>query len=206
MLGTRLLPLVHAVEGAHLASGYAYLGQLRQPPCQWVLSERRVEKGDQLGPVLHPIWVAGKTRMVRVDPSQRCEPPPERLAAYRDLDDAVGTGERAVRTNRRMMVALRDRHLARHGVSGPLEGVDADDRSEQRGSDDAAAARPIPIPERGQDAVRAVHPGEQIPDGYTDAHRLVRGQARQAHQSGLALRDLVVPGSAALRPIVAEAG
>src|SRR5512132_3555241 len=206
MLGARLLPFVHPVKGTDLASGHPDLGQSRQPPSKWLLPERCVEKADQLGPVLHPVRVARKTRMIRVDPGQWREPPPKRVAANRDLDDAVGTGERAVRAYRRMMVALRDRHLAGDGVAGALEGVDTHDRGEQRGPDDSAAPGPITVTKRGQDTVGAVHPGKQITDRYTDSHRLVRGWPGEAHQSGLTLRDLVVPRPSTFRPVVSEAG
>src|SRR4029453_12047226 len=89
-------------------------------------------------------------------------------------------------------------------VAGALEGVDTDDRGEQRGPDDSAAPGPIPVTKRGQDAVGAVHPGKQITDRYTDSHRLVRGRTGEAHQSGLTLRDLVVPGPSTFRPVCLE--
>ena len=64
----------------------------------------------------------------------------------------------------------------------------------------------LALGERRGDAVRAVHPGEQVADRDADAGRVVGVRAGERHQPGLALGDLVVAGAAALGPVVAEAG
>src|SRR4030095_13891228 len=94
MLGARLLPFVHPIKGTDLASGHPDLGQSRQPPSKWLLPERSVEKADQLGPVLHPVRVARKPRMIRVDAGQWCEPRPKRVARYPDLVESLCRGGR----------------------------------------------------------------------------------------------------------------
>ena len=58
-------------------------------------------------------------------------------------------------------------------IATGLERVDADDRGEQRGPHDPAAPGPVPFVQRRDDAVRAVHPGEQVADGWL----LVRNNA-----------------------------
>ena len=68
--------------------------------------------------------------------------------------------------------------------------------------------RPVrsPLVQRGEHAVRAVHPGEQVGDRDADPLRVLGPGAGQRHEAGLALGDLVVAGPATLRPVVAEAG
>ena len=60
--------------------------------------------------------------------------------------------------------------------------------------------------QRGHYAKGAAHSGEKVADGDADTGWLVRLWAGQAHQTGLALSDLVVAGTTALRSVVAEAG
>ena len=69
-----------------------------------------------------------------------------------------------------------------------------------------AHARPVAFVERGDDAVGAVHPGQQVGDRHADALRVVGPGAGERHEAGLALGDLVVAGAAALGPVVTEAG
>ena len=96
--------------------------------------------------------------------------------------------------------------LAGHGPPGALEGVHPDDRREQRRPDDLPLAGRVPLVERGEHAVGAVHPGQQVGDGYADALRVVGTGPGERHQPGLALGDLVVAGTSALGSVVAEAG
>ncbi len=98
----------------------------------------------------------------------------------------------------------RARHLAGHRVAGPLERVHPDDRREQARPDHLPATGPLPLEQGGEDAVGAVHPGEQVPDRNPDPLRIVRPRAGQRHQAALALGDLVVPGPASLRTIAPE--
>jgi hypothetical protein len=84
--------------------------------------------------------------------------------------------------------------------------MDADDRGEQRRPHHGAEAGAVPLVERRDHAVRAVHPGQQVRDRGADPLRVLGTGAGQRHQAGLALGDLVVPGPAALRSVVAETG
>ena len=59
--------------------------------------------------------------------------------------------------------------------------------------------------EGGDDAVGAVHPGEQVTDRHADPLRAVGVGAGHRHEPGLALRDLVVAGAPTLGAVVAEA-
>ena len=81
----------------------------------------------------------------------------------------------------------------------------ADDGGEQAGPNDAPGARTFALEQRREHAVRAVHPGEQVGDQHPDPSWLAR-LAGDAHQPGLALRDLVVAGTGALWTVVPEAG
>ena len=94
------------------------------------------------------------------------------------------------------------RNLAGHGEAGALKGVHSDDGGQQAGPHDAAPPGALPLVQRGDHAVGAVHPGEQIGDRRANAGGLVGICPGQAHQSGLTLGDLVVSGATALRPVV----
>ena len=105
-----------------------------------------------------------------------------------------------------MVVALGAADLAGDRPAGRLEAVHPDDRGQQGGAHDPAGAGVVAFEQRGQDAVRAVHAGQQVGDRCPDLLRVVRVRSGQRHQAGLALRDLVVAGAAALGAVVAEAG
>jgi hypothetical protein len=62
----------------------------------------------------------------------------------------------------------------------------------------------VALVERRHDAVRQVHPGQQVGDRDADLGGLLGAGHR--HQPALALRDLVVAGPVRLRAVVAEAG
>ena len=68
--------------------------------------------------------------------------------------------------------------------------------------------RPLPVRLRSwsadDDAVGAVHAGEQVADRHPDPLRVVGVGAGQRHEAALALGDLVVAGAPALGPVVAE--
>ena len=94
-----------------------------------------------------------------------------------------------------------------HRVAGALEGVDADDRGEQRGAHDRSRGRCAPA-RRGPRRRRTRRTSR--PAGRRSGRR--RGSASsgvragERHQPRLALGDLVVAGAPALRAVVAEAG
>jgi hypothetical protein len=103
-----------------------------------------------------------------------------------------------------VVVALAVAHLVGDRVAGALERVHAHDRGEQGGAHDSTDPGGRALVQRGDDAVRAVHPCEEVADGHADAHRRLRVRSGERHQSALALGDLVVPGAAALGAVVAE--
>ena len=154
--------------------------------------------------VLDAFGVGGHSVGVRVEVEARAEPLPQSFAADRDLHGAVGGAEQPVRADRRMVVALRLADLAGDGPLRALEGVHADDAGQQRRSHDAAPSGALAFLQGGDDAERAVHAGEQVGDGNADALDVVGSGAGQRHQSGLALRDLVVPGASAFGSVVTE--
>ena len=203
-LAAGLVPVVDAVEGPDLPGGNAVLGEAREQGVEGEVGERGVDGVDDGLAVLHALAVRGEPRCGRVDPEAQRELLPQPLAAAGELDHPVGAGEQAVGADRRVVVASGLRHLAGHGVPGALEGVDPDDRGEQRGAHLTADAGAVALVERGDDTVGAVHPGEEVADGDPDALRVVGVGAGERHQAALALGDLVVPGAAALGTVVAE--
>ena len=129
----------------------------------------------------------------------------------RSVPQAICTGASAVRNRPYgaidgVVVAGRVRHLVGDGPAGALVGVHADDGREQRGAHHPAAPGQRPLVQRGEHAVGAVHPGEQVADRDAHAGRLVGRRTGQRHQPGLALGDLVVARAAALGPVVPEPG
>ncbi len=104
------------------------------------------------------------------------------------------------------MVALGASHLARDGPPGALEGMGTDRGRQQARADHPPATGAGALMQRGNHAVRPVHPGQQVRDRHPYTGRLARTGAGEAHQAGLALRDLVVPGAPALGAVVAEPG
>lgn len=130
---------------------------------------------------------------------------PQRLAAACDLDVAVGAVEEPVGGQGRVVVALRVPDVAGDRVGRALERVRADDRGEQRGAHDPAGAGGVALVEGGDDAVRAVHPGEQVADRHAHALRRVGVGSGDGHEPGLALGDLVVARAPTLRTVVTEA-
>ena len=114
--------------------------------------------------------------------------------------------EKAVRADRRVVVALRVRRLAGHGVARPLVGVHTHDRGQQRRADDPAASGAMALVECGHDAIRAVHAGQQVRDRYADPDGLVGAGTGDRHQTPFALGDLVVARARTLRAVVPEPG
>ena len=113
-----------------------------------------------------------------VEAELRAQPPPQRLVGAGHLDAAAGAVEQAVRGDRGVVVALRAADLARHRPRRPLEGVHADDRGQQRGAHDLAAAGPLALQQRGEHAVGAVHAGQQVADRDADPLRVLRARSR----------------------------
>src|SRR3954451_14684731 len=68
----------------------------------------------------------------------------------------------------------------------------------------ASRAGRTAIERRGEPAVGPVHPGQQVTDRGADPLRVLRPRAGHRHQAALALGDLVVTGTTALRPVVPE--
>ncbi len=205
-LATRLVPLVDLVEGAHLAGGYADLVEAGEQRGGVVLGEGRLDDLDGALAGADTVAVGLQPRRGRVDAEAGAEPAPQALAAHRDLHGPVPAAEETVRRDRGVVVALRATDLAGHRPAGALEGVHAHEGRQQGGAHDLAAAGGRALVDRGEDAVRAVHAGEQVPDRYADALRVVGTGAGEGHDPGLALRDLVVAGPPALGAVVAEAG
>ncbi len=197
---------VDLVEAAHLAGRDAGRGQLGEQRLGVAVGERPLDQLDDPVPVADPLPVRGQPLGVGVEPERGAELAPQALAADRDLHRAVAAVEQAVRRDAGVVVALRAADLARHRPPRSLEGVHPDDRGEQRRTHDRADAGAVPLVERGDHAVGAVHPGQQVRDRGADPLRVVGPGAGQRHQAGLALGDLVVAGPAALRSVVAEAG
>ena len=81
-----------------------------------------------------------------------------------------------------------------------------DDRGEQRGAHDPADPGAVPFVQRGTAPYAPYIPASRSPIGTPTRIGLVRPGARQGHQAGLALRDLVVAGAAAFRAVMAEPG
>ena len=201
-----LVPLVDLVERAHLAGGHADLGEAGEQRLGVPVGEGRLDDLDHPVALGHPLLVGGEPVGLGVDPEAAAEPLPQPLAAERDLHGAVATAEEPVGRDRGVVVALRPADLAGHGPAGALEGVHTDAGRQQRRTHDLALAGHVALVERGEDAVGAVHPGQQVRDRHADALRVVGTGAGERHQAGLALGDLVVAGAAALRSVVAEAG
>ena len=126
-----LLPLVHLVEGAHLAGRDAGVGELAQQGLGVGVGERLLHQLDDLVAVGDPIRVRGQTCCVGVDVERRTELLPQTLAAHRDLHRAVGAAEQSVRRDGRVVVALGLADLAGDRPPGALEGVHPDDAAQQ---------------------------------------------------------------------------
>ena len=103
------------------------------------------------------------------------------------------------------MVPTAPGHLASDGPARALMRVHGDGGGEQRGRDELPAAGHLPLAERGDDAVGAEHPREDVRDREAVTQRRAVRRARDAHQPGLALDDLVEPGPVPVRPALAEA-
>ncbi len=172
-----LVPGVDLVQGAHLAGRYAELRQLGQQRLGVPVGEDALEHLDHPLAGGDPLGVGGQARRGRVESEPVAQPLPQPLAADRDLHEPVAAVEQAVRRDRRVVVALRAADLARDRPAGALERVHADDRGEQRGPHDRPDAGALALVQRREDAVRAVHPGEQVGDGRADALRVVRAGA-----------------------------
>jgi hypothetical protein len=59
--------------------------------------------------------------------------------------------------------------------------------------------------QRCEDTVRSIDARQDVSNRYSYPLRIVRVRSRHRHQSGFALRDLVIAGPAAFRAVVAEA-
>ena len=202
-----LVPRVDLVEGAHLARGdrrprRAGPARLGRPG-----RERRLDDLDRPARGRHPLGVGGQAGGRRVDVEAGAEPAPQALAADRDLHAAVGAVEQPVRRDRGVVVALRPADLARRRSTG------CPGRRARRRSRRAARCGPrcpAPVRSRSSSAARTPYapymPASRSEIGTPDLLRVVGAGAGQRHQPGLALRDLVVAGAAALGAVVPEAG
>ena len=153
-----------------------------------------------------PLAVRRQTRGRRVEVEAGAELAPQALAAARrSARSRRGSG--TARTGRSTGGGCPARGRPRRRPSSGCPGR----RAPRRSRPAATSARParagaVPLEQRGEHAVRAVHPGQQVGDRHADPLRVVRSGAGQRHQAGLALGDLVVAGPAALRSVVPEAG
>jgi len=86
-----------------------------------------------------------------------------------------------------------------------LEGVNADDRGQKACAHYPSDAGRVALVQGGDGTVGAVHACEQVTDRDPDAGGMLGVRTGQGHQAGLTLGDLVVAGSAALGPVMAEA-
>ena len=200
-----LVPVVDLVQRAHLAGRHADLGEASQQRLGVPVGEGRLDERDRLLAVGDPLGVGGESLGSRVEREAVAQTAPQPLAAHRDLDGSVAAVEQAVGADRGVVVALGDADLAGDGPARALEGVHPDGGGQQRGAYDAPDAGAVPLVQRREDAVRAVHPGEQVRDRHADALRVLGTRTCERHQSGLALGDLVVAGATALGPVVTEA-
>ncbi len=205
-LARRLLPCVHLVERTHPARRDPGVGEPGEQVVGVVGVEDALDHLDHLVAAGHPLGVAPQALRVGFEAEREAEPLPQRLGPDGYLDGAVTAAEQTVRRDGRVVVALRSPHLPGDRPPGALEGVHPGDGRQQRGPHDLPDAGPVPLVQRRQHAVRAVDPGQQVADRHAHALRVVRAGARQGHEAGLALGDLVVPGAAALRPVVPEPG
>src|SRR6266511_4091171 len=96
-LGTGLLPVVDLVECAYLAGRDSQHRKAFQPGVSLVGGERRLDQPDQLVAVRDPVRVAREPFVIRIEPGQRGERAPLRLAPDRYLHAVVGRPEQPVR-------------------------------------------------------------------------------------------------------------
>lgn len=178
--------------------GYAYLVEAVQELGAGDNSEGPLEQFEQFGTVGDALSISGQAGGRWVEPKLGTEPLPERLVAAGDLHDPVRAVKQPVGRDRRVVVALRPRDLARHRPPSALEGVYPDERSEQRRPYHLPPASPLALKKGGEDAV---HAGGEVTDRHADALRVAWSRTRR-----LALGDLVIARAAALRPVVSEPG
>ena len=125
----------------------------------------------------------------------------------RDLHGAVAAVEQAVRRDRGVVVALRPADLVRPRSTG-CPGTRAR-RPRQPAARCGPPCRRRCGPARAARRARRTRrtcPASRSAIGTPDPLRVVGPGPGQRHQPGLALRDLVVAGPAALRAVVPEAG
>ena len=205
-LARGLVPAVHLVDLAHLAGGDAHLGQSCEQRLGVPVREDLLHDRDDSLAVGDAFCVRRQPLGERVDGEALAEPAPQSLAAHRDLHRAVAAVEQAVRADRGVVVALCLPDLAGDGPAGALEGMHSHGGREQRGPHDRADAGAGPFVQGREHPVGAVHPGQQIGDRNPHPLRVLGTGAGQRHQSGLALRDLVVARAPTLGAVVTEPG
>ena len=203
-LGPGLLPVVDVVDGAHLPGRDARGDEQVEPVLGGCGGEDALDLGDQAPAGSDSLAVGAVALVVRVEPDRPGEGVPQPLRRHAHLDRGRRGREQAVRRDRRVVRAGEARHLARDGPAGALEGVQPDHARQQRGADHPASPGAVPLVQRRDHAVREVQAGDQVGDGNADLGGHLG--AGDAHQTALALGDLVVAGAVALRPVVPEAG
>lgn len=90
------------------------------------------------------------------------------VVADRQHQWPVGRREHLVRGDARMPVAHRLRDHPCSDVAGGLVGQGRQQRRQQVHLHPLALARPVPVPQRGQDAEGRVQAGDNVDDGDTD--------------------------------------
>ncbi len=133
------------------------------------------------------------------------EAAPEFVVPARHVHRAVGGLEGAEGGDRRVPVAERNRVLPRSDVTGDRVFEHGDHRVEHGDVDELTPFRAAARLERGEDADRAEHPGEDVRDRTPDLRRMLRVGARDAHHAAHALDDQIVGGSVAVGSGLAEA-
>lgn len=126
-----LLPLVDLVDAANAAGGNAGLGQLGEQGVAVEMCEAALELLGERVDVFQAAGIGGVVEFVGVEAELGAQPSPNRLVAAGDLNYAVGAAERSVGGDGGVSVALGATDLAGNGPRGALEGMDADQRSEQ---------------------------------------------------------------------------
>src|SRR5918998_3786403 len=196
---------VHLVQRPHPPRRYPRLVQSTYPLVHARGLERRGHRYLELFDPSYTVTVAGEAFIVRVEPDQRCEPPPEPLGADGDVDLPVGARVGSVRRYGRVSVAARLGDLSGYEPARSLEGMYAYDAPQKRGRHPLASAAPLPLHQGRGDAEGPEHAGEDVGDGYPDLRRGTAHGSGEAHQAPFTLHDLVETRPVAVRPALPEA-
>ncbi|MCY1524000.1 hypothetical protein D9M68_589160 [compost metagenome] len=157
--------------------------------------------------MLHALGIREEPRVGHQagEPENAAELDPHRLGGRRQVERPVGGFERAIGRDDGMHIAARLGHLALAQIALALHAEQRHEACQQRGFHMLPAPGGGALRDGRQDADDQPHSRRQVANG--DAHPRwprLRG-ARQAHEAGIALRDLVEARPVARRPFAAEA-